>query len=636
MTERLSTRINSESATPAPQLNNGKASPNTSFTNQVNNRQKKFSHLPPVLNDDWEQRSEDAASSRSQQIESRLRAKVIAIAIAIGMLPVLAVGAATYYFGARAITEQATQSKQAYTIGPVEAELMQQRQLQLLTALLVGTGATALLSGAIAALWANRAIRSARSIAAATTTLAARQARAVRSQLFTDAVYQIRASLNKADILKAAVEETRKAIAVDRVLVYSLDENSQGIVIAESVAPGWPKALKAMIKDPCFGARYIKKYQNGRVHAIDDIYEPLLTPCYLEQLETFAVRANLVAPLLNEENLIGLLIAHQCSGPRVWQQSEIDLFTQIATQVGFALDNAKLLGRVEQMSQDAEALAYERRQEKAALRQQISALLRDSEAAFKTFSTEASRQAETVTAAISQIQAIADSARGMVSSTQKAELQVQQTSLVVKAGHETVNQTMDSIAAIQETVVDAAVKVKHLAQAAQKLSQFVSLAKDLMAQMNHQAINAVIGAGRAADAGQESVVFIAEAVHSLTQQLTRATKDIEPLVAELETEANTVAAAMETGTKQVTAGIELTKETRQKLNELTTMSAKIGTLVSNMALSAAGQAQTLTEASQTVLEVANLADRTSKQSAAVAESFTKLAVVAQEVQTVEP
>lgn len=553
MTERLSTRINSDSATPAPQLNNGKASPNTSFTNQVNNRQKKFSNLPPVLNDDWEQRAEDAASPRSQQIESRLRAKVITIAIAIGMLPLLAVGAATYYFGARAITSQATQSKQAYTIGPVEAELMQQRQLQLLTALLVGTGATALLSGAIAALWANRAIRSAMSIAAATTTLAARQARAVRSQLFTDAVYQIRASLNKADILKAAVEETRKAITVDRVLVYSLDENSQGIVIAESVAPGWPKALKAMIKDPCFGARYIEKYQNGRVHAIDDIYEPLLTPCYLEQLETFAVRANLVAPLLNEEKLIGLLIAHQCSGPRVWQQSEIDLFTQIATQVGFALDNAQLLGRVEQMSQDAEAIAYERHQEKAALRQQISAVLRDSEAAFKTFSTEASRQAETVTAAISQIQAIADSARGMVTSTQKAELQVQQTSLVVKAGHETVNQTMDSIAGIQETVVDAAVKVKHLAQAAQKLSQFVSLAKDLMAQMNHQAINAAIGAGRAADAGQESVVFIAEAVHSLTQQLTRATKDIEPLVAELETEANTVAAAMETGTKQVTA-----------------------------------------------------------------------------------
>ena len=727
------------------------------------------------------------------------------------MLPVLAVGTATYYFGARAVTSQATQFRRAGAAGLVEAELMQQRQLQLLATLLLGTGATALLSGAIAAFWVNRSLRSAMTTAAATTAQEAGQARALRTKLFTDAVYQIRASLNKADILKAAVEETRRAIASDRVLVYSLDENSEGIVIAESVAPGWPRALRAMIKDPCFGARYIEKYQNGRVRAIDDIYEANLTPCYLEQLERFAVRANLVAPLLNEGKLIGLLIGHQCSGPHVWQQSEIDFFAQIATQVGFALDNAKLLAertsfqeqveietkwkefftdatqhiheslneedvlkaaveearrvlasdrvliysvdrksqgvviaesvapgwpralgitiadpcfearyiekyengrvralnniyeggmtqcyidqleilavkanlvapvlhegkllgllvahqcsgprvwkpveirwftqiatqvgfafdnvklirRVDQMAQDAEAVAYERRQEKAALRQQISVLLRDSEAAFKTFSTEASRQAQTVTAAIAQIQAIADSARGIATNAQKAEFQMQQTSLAVQAGHETVNQTVDSIAALQEIIGDAAVKVKHLAQTAQSISQVVSLIKDLAAQMNHQAINATIEAGRSGNDGQVSVVFIAEAVRSLTQELTRATADIEPLVADLETEANTVAAGMETGTEQVVAGVELTKETRQKLNQLATMSAKISTLVSNMALSAADQAETSTEASQTVLSVANLANHTSEQSAAVAESFTKLAAVAQELQ----
>lgn len=30
-------------------------------------------------------------------------------------------------------------------------------------------------------------------------------------------------------------------------------------------------------------------------------------------------------------------------GPRNWQQPEIDLFTQIAMQVGFTLDHARLL-----------------------------------------------------------------------------------------------------------------------------------------------------------------------------------------------------------------------------------------------------------------------------------------------------
>ncbi len=622
MTKRSSTQVNSDSLTPAPQLNNGKATSNTGLKDKLNDRKTKF-NAPPLSTQG------DPENPRPQQTGSRLRAKVTAIAIAVGMLPVIAVGCATYYFGTRAITEQAT-SRQAGTMGLAEAELIQQRQLELLAALLAGTGATALASGAIAAFWINRLIRSEIVTAAATTVQEAGQLRTVRTKLFTDVVYQIRASLNKEDILKAAVEETRKAIAADRVLVYSLDENSQETVVAESVVTGLPRALGAIIKDPCFGARYTEKYQDGRVHAIDDIYKENLSPCYLEQLEPFAVRANLVAPLLNEEKLIGLLIAHQCSEPRVWQQSEIDLFTQIATQVGFALDNAKLLRRV-QMSQDAEAVAHELRQEKAALQQQISELVRDSEAAFRAFSTEASRQAEVVTDAIAQIQAIADSARSMAANAQKAELQMQQTSLAVQAGHKTVNRTVDGIAAFQETSADAAVKVKHLGQAAQKFSEFMSLSKNLVAQMNHQAINATIGAGRAGDAAQESVIAIAEAVRSLTQQLTRATTDIEPLVAELETEADTLADAMETATEQVVARMELTQETRQNLNQIATMSAQISTLVSSIALSAVDQAEKSTEASQTVLEAAKLANHTSKQSTTVVDYFTKLATVCQEL-----
>jgi len=40
-----------------------------------------------------------------------------------------------------------------------------------------------------------------------------------------------------------------------------------------------------------------------------------------------------VVPILQGEQLWGLLIAHQCSGPRHWQQFEISLLNQLATQV---------------------------------------------------------------------------------------------------------------------------------------------------------------------------------------------------------------------------------------------------------------------------------------------------------------
>ena len=160
---------------------------------------------------------------------------------------------------------------------------------------------------------------------------------------FTDAVQYIRQSIKEDDILDTSVKEVRKVLKCDRVVVYSLDRNQYGVVVAESVAPGYTKAFQKTIFDPCFEARYLDKYRDGRVRAIDNIYEAGMSQCYIEQLATLEVKANLVTPILNEGKLFGLLVAHQCSDTRLWQDYEIRWMTQIATQVGFALDNALLL-----------------------------------------------------------------------------------------------------------------------------------------------------------------------------------------------------------------------------------------------------------------------------------------------------
>ena len=160
---------------------------------------------------------------------------------------------------------------------------------------------------------------------------------------FTDAVQYIRQSLKQKDILNVSVEEVRRVIKCDRVLVYSLNEDRYGTVIAESIVPGYTKALNKVISDPCFETRYLEKYRDGRVRALDNIDEADLPSCYLEQLASLDVKANLVTPIINEGKIFGLLVAHQCSEPRHWEDYEIRWLTQIATQVGFALDNAKLL-----------------------------------------------------------------------------------------------------------------------------------------------------------------------------------------------------------------------------------------------------------------------------------------------------
>lgn len=153
--------------------------------------------------------------------------------------------------------------------------------------------------------------------------------------------------INK-DVYQASVREVRRVLNCDRVVVYSLNQDNYGVIVAESVAHGWTRGEGRLIKDPCFEARYLEKYRDGRVRVWNDIYRAGMTNCHIEQLEQLEVKANLVVPIVSEGKLFGLLVAQQCSGTRQWQQPEIDWLTQIAVQVSLALQNAQMQEQIEQ------------------------------------------------------------------------------------------------------------------------------------------------------------------------------------------------------------------------------------------------------------------------------------------------
>ena len=174
------------------------------------------------------------------------------------------------------------------------------------------------------------------------------------TEYFCEAVQQIRTSLKTKDVYQASVREVRRVIDCDRVVVYSLNQDNYGEIVAESVAHGWTRSEGRVIKDPCFEARYLDKYRDGRVRAWSDIYRAGMSKCYIEQLEQLQVKANLVVPIVSNDKLFGLLVAHQCSGTRQWQQPEIDWLTQIATQVSLALENAQIHEQIEQYSKSTQ------------------------------------------------------------------------------------------------------------------------------------------------------------------------------------------------------------------------------------------------------------------------------------------
>ncbi|MDZ8224186.1 GAF domain-containing protein [Nostoc sp. ChiVER01] len=174
----------------------------------------------------------------------------------------------------------------------------------------------------------------------------------LRSQLFSEITLKIRESLQIDEILQTTVTEVQKLLQADRVLIFQLEPDGSGTVVQEAVLPGWPVILGRNIFDPCFKEEYIERYRQGRVSAMENVETAHIQPCHREFLQQFAIKANLVVPIMVREGIWGLLLAHQCAAPRRWNNFETELLKQLANQIGIALSQAQLLEKETQQSQE--------------------------------------------------------------------------------------------------------------------------------------------------------------------------------------------------------------------------------------------------------------------------------------------
>ncbi|MEH2059643.1 MAG: EAL domain-containing protein [Nostoc sp.] len=168
---------------------------------------------------------------------------------------------------------------------------------------------------------------------------------------------RIRQSLELEEILQTTAAEVRQLFEVDRVLIYQFEPDWSGLVAVESLAEGCMSILGFHVMDTCFQSSRAAYYQQGNTRAIEDIEIAGLSPCHIDLLQSLQIRANLVVPILQQERLWGLLIAHQCRSSRQWQQSEINLFNQLAGQAAIAIQQSELYHQLQQANQELQRLA---------------------------------------------------------------------------------------------------------------------------------------------------------------------------------------------------------------------------------------------------------------------------------------
>jgi PAS domain S-box-containing protein len=183
-----------------------------------------------------------------------------------------------------------------------------------------------------------------------------------RERLIIGSIQRIRETLALDVILATTVEEVRKFLQVDRVLVYQIRPDGTGYTIAESVVPGYPQILGQHFPEEIFPQEFHQLYCQGRIRAITDLETDEVAPCLIDFLRQWGVQSKLVVPIVYQKKLWGLLIGHHCCQPRHWQPLEMELLQQLAIQLAIAIQQADLYEQVQ-------LELAERKQAQEALRQ---------------------------------------------------------------------------------------------------------------------------------------------------------------------------------------------------------------------------------------------------------------------------
>ncbi len=480
------------------------------------------------------------------------------------------------------------------------------------------------------------------------------------------------------NLFNNTLKEARENLKADRLLIYRFNPTGGGEMIAESVVRGFSSIVNQTINYPVIPEQLLDANQKSGVVTINDIYQTNLSIEQNKFAQNFNVKAFVEVPILHEGKPFALLIAHQCQNSRDWQLSEINFLKQLAGQLGLCVDRVILLEQTENLAQEQRQLKEDLQQRALELLMEVDPISKgdltirakvtadeigtiadsynatvsnlrkivlqvqqaanqvaqttsNNEASVQSLSGEALRQAEEIAIALQRAQEMAQSVQLVAANAQEAEAAVRQAALMVQEGDTAMNRTVEGILAIRETVAETAKKVKHLGESSQKISTVVNLIGSFAAQTNLLALNASIEAARAGEEGRGFAV-VADEVRSLARQSAEATSEIEKLVAAIQTETNEVVAAMEAGTEQVVMGTKLVDETRQSLNKITVVSNQINKLVEEIAMTTIIQSQSSEAVTQTMFNVAAIANKTSEEATIVSSSFEQLRKVAQVLQ----
>lgn len=467
--------------------------------------------------------------------------------------------------------------------------------------------------------------------------------------------------------LDGLLHEMQRQVGGDRLLFQRItDAQGSSHVLAEAVLPHLRRAQDQTF--PALPEALLSHLRDGQqAQAYSQITTADLGPALQNQLQSLQVQSLIYAPIFVNNELYGLLSLQACDQPQHWSAEAISQFSQLTSRLALSLN------AVESFEQ-TQARAQQDREQKEALQRELVGLLSDVEGAssgdltvraqitdgeigivadffnaivenlrdivtqvkqasgrvnssvsengesIRKLSEDAFEQAGKIEITLESIEAMTNALQSVARQASEAAKASETAETTAKAGGQAMESTVRSISQVRETVAETAKKVKRLGESSQQISKVVELINQIALKTNLLAVNAGIEAARAGEEGRGFAV-VAEEVGALAAQSAMATKDIEQIIAAIQSETTDVVEAMETSTTQVVEGTRSVEEAQNSLVQILAVSRQVNQAFQLISRETTSQATTSEGVKQLMAQLAQVSTETSTASRSVSASL---------------
>jgi len=236
-------------------------------------------------------------------------------------------------------------------------------------------------------------------------------------------------------------------------------------------------------------------------------------------------------------------------------------------------------------------------------------------------STDLAQQRSHADASTRQTGDVYSRAEGLRDRAERMEVIAVSLADMVRRNHESITRAATTLIAIGADVRSSASRIDALADASERVGDFVETISRIARQTNLLALNAGIEAARAGEHGRGFAV-VAEEVRKLAEESSAAAREIATTVSTLREMISATVDALSTGEREVRNVGEIARDADQALETITKGIDDIGTTIADAASVSRAQASVMSELTTRIASIQDVSILAAQEAAAASQLAT--------------